>query len=425
MDLAYKKTRRQENKKTRRQADELTRNEASVLPCQLVPRQLVPCSLLISAVISLTACAGDFVSGGLVFSLTGHHHEVAVDQNIVDGLNAYEGIYIIPGTVNYDGENYRVAAIADGAFSHSKVTEVVIPNSVTHIGKGAFAYADDLTDVTLPLGIAEVPDFCFAGTSIVNIVLPEGVKDVGRSAFQDCAMLHTVMLPSSLKYIDDYAFDGCHNLYEIYCAATEAPITLGDNTFGSVKGVDLVVADNETIDSYGDDTVWGNDSTFTIFPNEDFYPTMELNGESFNQDWKRITLGNNLAYKIYDESDELVAITSATHLYLPAMDHNASYTVVPTTLMFDSDPFTVTVDKTTGIKEFIDDTFPAEPEPIIVAHFGIIYVYADTYKRWTSVWDMSGRLYYQRISSDSQIIDLPRNRVYIVKVGNFVKKIRI
>lgn len=380
---------------------------------------------ILFTILSISTWAGDFVSGGIVYSLTGHHHEVAVDQNIIDGLNAYEGIYIIPCTVNYDGDNYRVVAIAEGAFAHSKVTEVVIPNSVSRIEENAFAFATDLSDVTLPLDLKEIPDHCFTGTSLVNIVLSEGIKDIGEGAFQDCAMLHTVMLPASLKYIDDYAFDGCHNLYEIYSAATEAPITLGDNTFGGVHGVDLVVADDETIDSYSDDTVWGNVDTFTLFPSDDFYPIMEFNGESYNQDWKKITLGNNLAYKIYDENDELVAVTSANHFYLPALDHDTNYTIVPTSLMFDSDPFNVTVEKTTGIEQLIDDAFPIEPEPIIVAHFGTIYIYTDTYMKWTSVWDMSGKLYYQRISSDSQVIDLPRNRVYIVKVGNYVKKIFI
>ena len=380
-------------------------------------------TLLISTILSVGAWAGDFVSGGIVYSFTGNYREVAVDQNIVDGINAYEGIYIIPSTVNFEGENYPVTAIAEGAFAHSKVTEVIIPNSVTRIEENAFAFATDLTDVTLPLELAEIPDHCFTGTSIVNIVIPEGVKDMGEGAFQDCVMLHTVMLPSSLKFIDDYAFDGCHNLYEIYCAATEAPITLDENTFGGLQNVDLVVADDETIDSYSDDTAWGNYDTFTLFPNEDFYPTMEFDGEPFNQDWQKITLGNNLAYKIYDENDELVAVTSASHFYLPALDHDADYTIVPTTLMFDSDPFTVTVDKTTGIETYIEEAFPVEPEPIIVAHFGTIYIYGDTYMKWTSVWDMSGRLYYQRISSDSQVIDLPRNRVYIVKVGKYVKKI--
>lgn len=380
-------------------------------------------TLLITTILSITTWAGDFVSGGIVYSFTGHYREVAVTPHIVGGLNAYEGIYIIPSVVNYDGENFAVTAIAKDAFAHSKVTEIVIPRSVTSIEEGAFANATDLTDVTLPLELKDIPDYCFTGTGIVNIALPEGIESVGEGAFQDCVMLHTVLLPSSLKFIDNYAFDGCHNLYEIYCAAIEAPITLGDNTFGGVEGVDLVVTDDETIDSYRDDTVWGNDSTFTVFPNEDFYPTMEFNGEAFNQDWERITLGHNLAYKIYDENDELVAVTSASHFYLPAMDHDTHYTIVPTTLMTDSDPFSVTVDKTTGIKQFIDDAFPAEPEPIIVAHQGTIYIYADTYKKWTCVWDMSGRLYYQRISSDAQVIDLPRNRVYIVKVGNYVKKI--
>ena len=382
-------------------------------------------ALLVYTVLSMAAWAGNFVSGGIVYSFTNHYREVAVDQNIVDGQNAYEGIYIIPSTVNFDGENCTVTAIAEGAFAHSKVTEVVIPNSITRIDEKAFAYATELTDVTLPLNLEEIPDHCFTGTSLINIVLPEGIDYVGEGAFQDCVMLHTVILPKSLKFIDEFAFDGCHNLYEIYCAASEAPITMGDNNFGGVEGVDLVVPDDETIDSYSYDTVWGNIDTFTLFPNEDFYPTMEFNGEAFNQDWQKITLGNNLAYKIYDENDELVAVTSASHFYLPAKDHDTEYTIVPTTLMFDSDPLTVTVDKTTGIETLIIEEFPSEPEPIIVAHHGIIYIYGDTFKRWTYVWDMYGRLYYQRISSDSQVIDLPRNRVYIVKVGNFVKKIFI
>lgn len=380
-------------------------------------------TLLTLAALSFSGWAGDFASGGIEYSLTGHHGEVAVDARIVDGLNAYQGTCLIPSTVTYGGESYRVTAIAPGAFAHSQVTEVVVPNSVTRIGESAFAHASTLTSVTLPLELEAIPDHCFTGTGLVNIVLPEGVKDVGEGAFQDCTLLHTVMLPQSLEFIDDYAFDGCHNLYEIYCAAKLAPITLGDHTFGGMAGVDLVVADEETIDAYSDDTAWGNDTTFTLYPSEDFYPTMDLGGEPYCQDWKRINLAGNLAYKIYDENDELVAVTSASNYYLPALDHDTSYTIVPTTLLTDSDPLTVAVEKTTGIEQFIDDAFPAEPDPIIVAHFGIIYIYTDTYMKWTSVWDMSGRLYYQRISSDSQVIDLPRNRVYIVKVGNYVKKI--
>lgn len=367
--------------------------------------------------------AGDFVSGGLVYSFLDDDGKVAVDQNIVDGVNAYTGIYIIPETVNFEGENFAVTAIAPGAFAASKVTEVVIPNSVETLGEMAFADADDLVNITLPLGLNEISRYCFAGTSIVNIAVPEGVKKVGYGAFESCNLLHTVLLPSSLKLIEAYAFNGCHNLYEIYCAAPKPPKALGWAAFSGLSGVDLVVPDDEAVDAYSSNVVWGNEDTFRLFPNEDIALTLSLNEEAFCQDWQRVSLGNNFAYKVIDENDEVIAVTASDYFYLPALDHDAIYTIVPTTMMGDSDPVEVFVDRMTGIDEYIDDAFPVEPEPIIVAHDGTLYVYGDNYRRWLCVWDMSGRLYYQRISSDAQVIDLPRNRVYVVKVGDYVKKI--
>lgn len=381
--------------------------------------------LLVVALTALRVAAGDFESNGIVYSFSDRHGEVVVDENIVDGLNVYTGVCIIPSMVNCDGYNYRVTGIADGAFYNSKVAEVVMPNSVTKIGEEAFLGCDNLVNVTLSLSIKEIPRECFLGTGLVNIVLPEGVEKVGYGAFQDCHSLHTVMLPSSLRRIDAYAFNDCHNLYEIYCAATVPPKAHGWGTFDGIGQVDVVVADYETMDAYLADSAWGAEEHFTLFPNEDISLLVTAYGEPFNQDWYRVNLGNNLAYKIIDENDELVAITASDYCYLQALDHDVTYTILPTTMMGDSDPITVTVDRFSGIDELIDDAFPVEPEPIIVSHWGTLCVYGDNYRKLVSVWDMSGHLYYERMSSDSHIIDLPRNRVYIVKVGNYVKKIFI
>ncbi len=194
-------------------------------------------------------------------------------------------------------------------------------------------------------------------------------------------------------------------------------------TFDGVGNVDVVVPDDDAINAYLADKGWSKDDRFTLYPDEDISVLVTVEGVAHDQDWQRVSLGNNLAYKVFDESDELVAITAADFCYLPALDHDAVYTIVPTTMMGESDPIYFTVQSTTGIEQFIDDAFPAEPEPIIVAHWGTLYVYGDNYRRMVSVWDMNGRLYYERISSDAQIIDLPRNRVYVVKVGKYVKKI--
>ena len=381
--------------------------------------------LLAAACLSLATNAADFISNGIAYSLTGHDREVMVDENIVSGLSAYSGVCIIPSVVNYDGHNYQVTSIAPAAFYNSKVTEVVMPNSITSIGEEAFLGCDQLANVTLSLNITEVPRECFLGTGLVNIAIPEGVVKVAYGAFQDCFSLHTVMLPSSLQRIEAYAFNGCHNLYEIYCAATTPPKAMGWGAFDGVGQVDVVVSDYETMDAYLDDKAWGYNEHFTLFPNEDISLLVTAQGEAYNHDWQRVALGNNLAYKVYDENNELIALTAADFFYLPALDHDACYTVVPTTMMGDSDPVLVMVDRLTGIDPFINDAFPAEPQPVIVAHWGTIYIYGETYGKLVSVWDMSGRLYYERVSSDSHVIDLPRNRVYVVRVGNFVKKIFI
>ncbi len=379
--------------------------------------------MLMLTLLAFTARSWDFVSNGIAYTLGDRAGEVMVDENIVDGLNAYEGVCIIPETVNFEGDNYTVTAIAEGAFSYSKVTDVVIPNSVIELGCEAFLGCNELKNITLSLNINEIPRECFLGTSLVNIAIPEGVRKVGYAAFQDCHLLHTVMLPSTLERIEAYAFNDCHNLYEIYCAAVNPPKANAWGTFDGVGNVDVVVPDDDAINAYLADKGWSKDDRFTLYPDEDISVLVTVEGVAHDQDWQRVSLGNNLAYKVFDESDELVAITAADFCYLPALDHDAVYTIVPTTMMGESDPIYFTVQSTTGIEQFIDDAFPAEPEPIIVAHWGTLYVYGDNYRRMVSVWDMNGRLYYERISSDAQIIDLPRNRVYVVKVGKYVKKI--
>ena len=162
--------------------------------------------MLMLTLLAFTARSWDFVSNGIVYTLGDRTGEVMVDENIVDGLNAYEGVCIIPETVNFEGDNYTVTAIAEGAFSYSKVTDVVIPNSVIEIGCEAFLGCNELKNITLSLNINEIPRECFLGTSLVNIAIPEGVRKVGYAAFQDCHLLHTVMLPSTLERIEAYAF---------------------------------------------------------------------------------------------------------------------------------------------------------------------------------------------------------------------------
>lgn len=60
-----------------------------------------------------------------------------------------------------------------------------------------------------------IPSNFFARTKITNLILPEGIKKIGRGAFSNCMFLEKVVLPSSLECIDKRAFAGDTSLNHI------------------------------------------------------------------------------------------------------------------------------------------------------------------------------------------------------------------
>lgn len=89
------------------------------------------------AVVSLWA--QEFQSGDLYYRIISTGDEgngVEIENN-----SSYSDLteIIIPATVKYEGVEYRVTHIGDGAFNWSpKLTSVTIPNSIISIGDEAF-----------------------------------------------------------------------------------------------------------------------------------------------------------------------------------------------------------------------------------------------------------------------------------------------
>ena len=367
----------------------------------------------------LGAVAQDFKAGELYYNVTSDD-EVEVARAWVDGASVYKGVVIIPESVFHNGSNYVVTGIAASAFERSGVTEVQIPNTVTTIGESAFAYAESLSSITLPMYLEAVSKTMLAGTAIENIAVPEGVTTIGYGAFQSCPYLRTVFLPSTTKLIDAYGFNNCHSLFEIYCAAPMPPNASGWAIFIGMKGIDVIVADDDAAAAYSKDPVWGDTETFSLWTNEEISITMALQAVPFKESFMKVELGNNLAYRIYDEDGEEMALTAATNYYFAIPDHAATYVVVPTNLINDcEDQFEVTIG-TTPVPEVVEDE-----HPVISVIDGTIYISGDNYGKWTTVYDCYGKLYYQRPAIDNIIPNLPRHRVYIVIVGDYVKKVLV
>ena len=158
--------------------------------------------------------------------------------------------------------------LKSGAASWEKklnIKKIILPDSVTHIGRFAFANNTKLAEIVMPSGV-EIEVHAFDGCTkladengliifnktactyvgknteleipagvecladelfkarfggnptcdkITKVILPEGLKHIGRSAFMGCTELREINIPKSVEKIDSGAFCDCVNLAKI------------------------------------------------------------------------------------------------------------------------------------------------------------------------------------------------------------------
>ncbi len=135
----------------------------------------------------------------------------------------------IPEQMDVNGNNYPVTKIEAKAFENCTfITSLVIPDSVTTIGNGAFAGCTQVTDLTLGLNITMSALFGTTPNNLQSVVLTKQ-ESIVSNAFANCTGLQTITLPDNLKLIDKNAFKGCTNLQTITLPHSLA--TINDDAF--------------------------------------------------------------------------------------------------------------------------------------------------------------------------------------------------
>ena len=133
------------------------------------------------------------------------------------GLNPPTGDIILPETVVRSSNNitYTVTGIHNNTFNNcvGLTGSLVIPNTVTTIGSGAFAFCSGFTSLTLSESLTSIGAQAFYECTGLqgDLTIPNGVTSIQSSTFWNCTGLTgTLTLPESLTYIGANAFEDCH-----------------------------------------------------------------------------------------------------------------------------------------------------------------------------------------------------------------------
>lgn len=197
-----------------------------------------------------------------------------------------------------------IGRIAENAFDGvNSLTELVIPNTVTEIGKGAFKNMKNLNKLTVPfIGLNATADAYFnqtqsgidkavdatrtishffgeeeyvGGVMVTNnynkngstsVYLPATLNTITLNnaseyaipmyAFSGVINLGTVNLSDKITAIGVSAFEGCLGLANVKISASVK--TIYDSAFSGCTNLgNLTFADNQTVDTFGDKAFYG------------------------------------------------------------------------------------------------------------------------------------------------------------------------
>ena len=152
-----------------------------------------------------------------------------INDGVLVKYNGWQSHVVIPDTVT---------AIGDGAFQNNKTMMTVeIPDGVISIGNSAFYGCTNLVGVVIPDSVESIGSQAFYGcTNLVNVQLPENEKFVliNWGCFYNCKHLKGIEIPQTVTEIGSTVFYNCEKLVDVdlpnklvsidYWAFTNVPI---------------------------------------------------------------------------------------------------------------------------------------------------------------------------------------------------------
>lgn len=154
-------------------------------------------------------------------------------QNCVEitGYSGDETELRIPAVFRKDGVSYTVSSIGRQAFYYNRnLTEVILPEGLSHIGEMAFTGCGNLRTIVMPESLASIDPFAFTETGVKAMVIPDSVGSLDFAAVLNCGELGTLVIGKGVRSIGECALGQLKGLKELYVLSSEIPAIEEDTT---------------------------------------------------------------------------------------------------------------------------------------------------------------------------------------------------
>ena len=267
--------------------------------------------IVVRAKIPYNAVGSDININGVYYNLDSTNKTASVTKAKMNFINApasvttskYSGSIIIPSTVEYEGDSYRVISI----------------------GLYAFLNCNDLISVTLPSSITSISTDAFEGcNALTSVNIPESVTSIGQGAFSDCSSLTSIIIPSSVTSIGFGAFSNTSALTDIFCFAESLP-TVHSRDMSSRGEIELINVYGELSCDYDNVTL--------------HVPRGSIEAYSTTAPWNKfkniVAIEDQGIVYNFNDKDKTAEVIKNPNGY-------SGVIVIPATVMHDGEKYTVT-----------------------------------------------------------------------------------
>ncbi len=212
--------------------------------------------------------------------------------------------------------------ISENAFIHcSKITNIVIPDSVKTIGCFAFGECSNLANIKISNNLEYLAGGIFRNcTKLQNIEIPDSVVFIDSGAFYGCSNLTNLVLPTSTTSISWSVFDNCGKLKNLTIMNRKCNIQSKIPTYTVIYG-----HKGSTAETYAKEH--GNKFvTLTELTTPKLNAAVNANG-SFRLSWNKVSGAEK--YELYirqaDGSYKLMKTTTGTSFTTAAAPYGKQY----------------------------------------------------------------------------------------------------